>query len=523
MRLLPLFTSCLLALAISPATFGADTPVATPTPVVSAIAPADHSAELDAYIAQGIKDWNLPGLSIVIVKDDQVVYLKGFGSRSIDQAGTVDADTLFGMMSTTKALTSLSLAMLVDEGKVGWDDPVTKYLPWFRMPEPYVTEHLTVRDLLRHNAGLGNADALWTRDDLSTREILERVRYLKPAYSLRDSFVYQNVMYQVAGEVVTAASGLPWEQFVATRIFKPLGMTRSYPTLARMREKRDGDVSSAHFEIDGVLHRIEENPVDSVPACGAAWSNARDMAKWLRFLLAGGIVDGKRLVSETNFRELFAPQALVPASEFYPTMALTKPHWTSYGLGWFQQDYRGRFVAMHTGSMDGRIAIIGLMPDEHLGVYVFGNADHVEFRHALMWKVFDLYTDAPARDWSAEFLKLYGDQKKQAKQAEADQEAKRIADTQPSRPLADYAGTYTHPAWGDVVVTADGNGLQIRFGAGAQNLGRLEHFHYDTFRTRFGDGRYGWSYLKFELTLNGKVSSVSFDGSDEYRFVRQPN
>jgi CubicO group peptidase (beta-lactamase class C family) len=342
------------------------------------------AADLDAYVEKGMRDWKIPGLSIAVVHGDAVVYAKGFGVRRLGAPGAVGTRTLFGMMSTTKAMTALALAMLVDEKKVAWDDPVTKHLPWFQLSDPYVTREVTVRDLLRHNAGLGNADLLWSRGDLTTRQILERVRGLKLAYSLRSGFVYQNVMYQVAGEVVAAASGLTWEQFVKTRIMEPIGMTRSQPTLAALLRAADPDVSSAHFEIDGTVRPIEEEPVDPVPAAGAAWSCAEDVAKWIRFWLDGGQAAGTRLVSEEAFRELLAPQALVPAGEFYPTAQLTRPRWTTYGLGWFQQDFRGRFVAMHTGSIDGRTAIMALLPDERIGVYAFGNLDHAEFRHALV-------------------------------------------------------------------------------------------------------------------------------------------
>jgi CubicO group peptidase (beta-lactamase class C family) len=168
------------------------------------------AAELDAYIAKGMADWKIPGLSVTVVKGDAVVYSKGFGVRRAGAPETVDAETLFGMMSTTKAMTALAVAMLVDERKVAWNDPVTKHLPWFQLSDPYVTREITVRDLLRHNAGLGNADLLWARGDMSTRDILERVRGLPLAYSLRAGYAYQNVMYQVAGEVVAAASGMPW-------------------------------------------------------------------------------------------------------------------------------------------------------------------------------------------------------------------------------------------------------------------------------------------------------------------------
>ena len=479
-----------------------------------------HDKELDSFIEKGMKDWNLPGLSIVVVKDDKVLYLKGFGVKTLGNKAPVDADTQFGMMSTTKAMTALAIAMLVDEGKIQWDDPVTKYLPWFQMPTPYLTEQVTVRDLLRHNAGLSNADLLWGRGDFDTRQILEHIRYLKPGYSLRSSFIYQNVMYGAAGEVVAAASGISWEQFIGTRILKPLDMQNSYATLAQSLASNDSNRSSAHFEIDHQLRIIKDVPVDKIPAAGAIWSTASDTGHWLRFLLAGGQYEGKRLVSETNFHELFSPQALIAPDNFYPSTALTKPHWTAYGLGWFLQDYRGKFVAMHTGSMDGRTAIIGLLPDDNIGVYIFGNADHIEFRHALMLKVFDLYTNAPARDWSADLLKLYGDAKIIQDKTQTEEEKKRIRNTRPSLPLSAYVGGYEHPAWGNLLITEKNGKLQMRMGLGEENAGTLQHWNYDSFRTQLGDGRYGWTMLQFALAPDGTVANVSLGNSDEYRFTK---
>jgi CubicO group peptidase (beta-lactamase class C family) len=467
------------------------------------------TAQLDAFIARGMADWQIPGLSIVVVKDGAAVYEKGFGVRARGRDAAVDAHTLFGMMSTTKAMTALAVAMLVDEGKVRWDDPVTKHLPWFRLPDPYLTEHVTVRDALRHTSGVGNADLLWDREDLTTREILERMRFAPTTASLRSGWVYQNVMYQAAGEIVAAASGMPWERFVTTRILEPLGMARSAATYEAMAARADANVSTPHFEIDGELRAIEDVAVDRVPAAGSAWTTAHDAGKWLAFLLAGGQAGGTRLVSEAALAELLSPQAVIAAgSRAYPTAGLVGSRWTTYGLGWFQQDYRGRFVAMHTGSMDGRTAIVGLVPEERLGVFAFGNLDHAEFRHALLWKTIDLWTGAPERDWNAECLKLYGRLKEKQTRAEADGEAARVRDTRPSHPLDAYAGTYTHAAWGTADVLLEDGALVVRLGSSPRNRGRLEHWHFDTFRTRPGDGRRGWLPVSFETGLDGRVARL---------------
>ncbi len=491
-------------------------------PGQTAVAEDAHAAELDAYIGKAMVDWNLPGLSIAIVHDGRPVYLKGFGVRELGKPDRVDEHTRFGMMSTTKAMVALAVAMLVDEGKLAWDEPVQKVLPWFEMPDAAFSRKLTVRDTLRHNAGLGpDADLLWVRGDLDSRQILERVRELTPAYAPYSGFSYANVMYQVAGELVAAASGIPWDRFVETRIMQPLGMNESSASHAGMLAQHADNVSVPYFEIDGKLRRVSDGSVDGVPAAGAAWSSASDMARWLAFLLADGQVDGKRLVSEKNFRELFAPQVLVPAEEFYPTAKLTRPHWISYGLGWFQQDYRGRFVAMHTGSIDGRTSIIGLMPEANLGVYVFGNADHVELRHALLWKVMDLYTGAPQRDWSAELLGLYGELKAEGKKKKAERDAKRVTGTRPSHPLAAYAGTYSHPAFGDIEVTLEKRILTLRVGPLPENSGPLKHWHYDSFRWHAGDGRQGEPDAQFGQSSDGSIDSLLLGEGNPVRFDRK--
>jgi len=496
--------------------------IARPKSSSSSATSKSLKTELDVFIARGMNDWKIPGLSIVVVKDGSAVYEKGFGVRRLGSPAPVDSQTLFGMMSTTKAMTALAVAMLVDEGKVKWDDPVAKHLPWLQLPDPYLTAHVTVRDALRHSSGLANTDLLWDREDLTTREILERMKLAPTLDSLRSGWEYQNVMYQAAGEVVAAASGMPWEEFISRRILAPLGMTRSYATYEHAAALKDANTSAPHFEIDGKVRVIEEVAVDSVPAAGSVWTTAHDAGKWLAFWLEGGQYGGKRLVSEANFRELLAPQFVTPPS--YPTNDLVGSHWSTYGLGWFQQDYRGRFVAMHTGSMDGRTAMAGLVPDLKLGVFIFGNLDHAEFRHALLWKVIDLWTGAPSRDWNAECLKLYGEINAKATQAKAEREAKRVKDTKPSHALESYAGSYSHPTWGPLTVKFENGSLVLRFGPSPRNTGTLEHWHYDTFRVRLGDGRGGWTYVGFHTGLDGEVNALVInDPALTFTRDRQPD
>jgi CubicO group peptidase (beta-lactamase class C family) len=468
--------------------------------------------ELDSYIRRGMKDWEIPGLSVAVVHKDSVVLLRGYGVLQRGSPQPVDEHTLFGMMSTTKAMTAMAIAMLVDDGKLRWDDPVTRWVPEFAMPDPWLTRELRVQDLLTHNAGLGNADLLWSRHDLTAEEIFQRVRLLKQAYPLRGGFVYQNVMYGLAGEVVARASGMPYVEFLRRRLFAPLGMTGTYPSYAAMIASGDDNVSRPHYRIRDTIRVIEDEAVDVIPAAGAVWSTAADMSAWVTFLLDSAESGGRRLVSDSNFRRLFEPQALIGPDEFYPTARLTQPHWTSYGLGWFEQDYRGHFVAFHTGSLDGRTAIIGLLPDVQAGVYVFGNLDHAEFRHALMLKVFDLFLGGPSRDWNGELLRLYAGLRARSDSARAVQDRQQIPGTHPSHPLGAYAGTYSHPIWGRVVVEQVGDGLVLSIGTNPQLRGPLRHWHYDSFRAELGDGRESPDLVQFGVGTDGQVTELRLAG-----------
>lgn len=474
-------------------------------------AQSDPLNGFDAYVRKAVEDWDATGLAISVVKDGKLVFAEGYGVRDVEAGGAVDEHTRFAIGSTTKAMTAAALGMLVDEGKLSWDDPVTKHLPWFRLKDPWVTREITVRDLLTHRAGLGNADFLWYERDADPRTILEKLAMVQPAYSMRSSFIYQNLMYATAGEVVAAVSGMPWKEFVRTRIFRPLGMDETVPVMAETVGQPN--VASPHDRVDGKTVRIENASVDPVAPAGAVWSSVSDMSRWERFLLAGGVTeDSTRLLKTATVDELFEPETMVTPSQFYPTARLTHPHWTTYGLGWFQEDYRGEKVDFHTGSIDGMVAIAGLIRDRNLGVYVLANRDHVEVRHALMYAVFDRYLGGERRDWSADMKVLYDSLAADAESRQAEREAERVEGTSFSLPLASYAGRYAHPLFGELVVTSTPGGLRADLGPGQP--GALEHWSYDTFRLRFDARWRGWRLATFVLGSDGEVASVRVGGAE---------
>jgi CubicO group peptidase (beta-lactamase class C family) len=478
-----------------------------------------QAAVFDKYIQDAMPLWKVPGLSVAVVKDGKVIFKKGYGTTELGKATGFDTSTLSICASTTKAMTAVCVGMLVDEGKLKWDDKVEDILPGFKINDAYATSQITVKDLLTHNAGLGNADWLWIvyNDD---NDIIQRMQYLTPAYSLRSSFIYQNLMYGVAGKVIEKVSGKKWEDYITENLFHALGMNRTYATYSY--SVKETDRISPHFMINDSVNVIPYIDYPGVSAAGAVWSCANDISKWMMFMLDSARWNGRRLLKPETFAELMKPQAIIPANEFYPTMQITKPHWTTYGLGWFQQDYRGKMVEFHTGSLDGAVAIIGLIPDEHFGIYIFENLDHAELRHALMFKAFDLWVfNDNTKDWSGDFLKLYTKLKADAKNKQKEKDAKRVLGTRPSLAMQDYTGKYSSDIYGEADIKVEGGSLSIKYPN--NNVLKLEHWNYDIFRGSFNNFWWDKASVQFFLNTEGRVSYFEMDGMRYKKIVEANN
>ncbi len=489
--------------------------IVIPTGIEAQQGPLDGLA---AYVEQGMRDWNVPGLALAVVKDDSVVFARGFGTRTLGRDEPVDEHTSFAIASTTKAFTAMALAMLVDEGKVHWDDPVSMHVPAFQLADPGLSGQLTVRDLLTHRTGLPNSDFLWYASGSSTDEILRRMRFLRPFATPRSRYQYNNNAYMVAGQVVQSASGMPWSEFVRTRILQPLGMRETLTGFVGLDAR--GNVATPHLEVDGAVRPIPYLSFDNIGPAGSMNSSVSDVARWIRFQLAGGEWGGERLVSVAQHREMLAPQFVIPQALYYPAARLADPSFTAYGLGWFMQDYRGRKLAMHTGSIDGMTALVALVPEERLGLVVFINLDHAELRHALMYRIIDGYLGGPARDWSAELRPLYQGMEERFRAATRESESRRVRGTRPSLPLSAYAGTYADPdsLAGDVEVRMENGRLAARVAGGAIT-GQMEHWHYDVFRVRWSQVSMGTSFITFTIDPEGRVAWARAEGRE---FSRVP-
>lgn len=468
---------------------------------------------LAAYVEQGMRDWEIPGMAVAVVKDDSVVFARGFGTRTLGRGEPVDEHTSFAIASTTKAFTATAIALLVDEGKVRWDDPVSLHVPGFQLADPSLSGELTVRDLLTHRTGLPTSDFLWYASGSSTEEILRRMRFMRPFASPRSRYMYNNNAYMVAGLVVQGASGMPWGEFVRRRILEPLGMRETLTGFVGLDAR--GNVATPHLEVEGEgeIRPIEYRNFDNIGPAGAMNSSVHDVARWIRFQLARGEFNGQRLLSQAQHREMLTPQFVIPQGQYYPAARLANPNFTAYGLGWFLQDYRGRLLAMHTGSIDGMSALVAMVPEERLGLVVLINLDHAELRHALMYRIVDAYLGGPARDWSAELRPVYQGMVDRDEAARREREARRVRGTRPSLPLSAYAGTYADPdsLYGRVEVRMQDGRLAAAMSGGAIT-GELEHWHYDVFRARWADASLGTSFLVFTIDPEGRPGWVRIDG-----------
>ena len=487
--------------------------------------------EIDAYAAKAGRDWNVPGFAIAIVKDDRVVYAKGYGVRELGKPATVDADTLFAIASNTKAFTAAALATLVDEKKLSWDDPATKYLAGFQLYDPYVTRELTVRDLLSHRSGLATfgGDLLWFESGYDRAEILRRVRFLKPTSSFRSRYGYQNIMFLAAGEIVPAVTGRSWDDYVKEKFFAPLGMKRTTTKHAELL--KSDNIATPHNELDGKVRVIHYDNVDNAGGAAAINSSVAEMAEWIRLQLGRGTYGGRKFFSAERSREMWTPHTIAggiseSAEKFNPTR-----HFNLYGLGWGLSDYHGRKVVSHSGGLDGMVSQVALLPEENLGLVVLTNSE-TPLSNVLVNKIFDVFLGVPARDWSADYLARAKAGREASAAAAKKIEDSRVPNTKPSLPLAAYAGAYTGQMYGDARVTVEGGKLVLRLLPSPNFVGDLEHWHFDTFRLKWRDSivyPFPRGFVTFTLDPQGRPDEMKLDVPNpdfdfkELEFKRAPN
>jgi CubicO group peptidase (beta-lactamase class C family) len=492
-----------------------------PPPVVAAAGAPDAAALQYAHLAADVertmKLFDVPGIAIAVVKDGQVVASQGFGVRKLGALARVDGKTLFEIASNSKAFTAAALAMLVDEGKLAWDDPVTKHLPDFQMYDAYVTHEMTVRDLLTHRSGLGlgAGDLLWwPTTNFSTDEIIHKLRYIRPATSFRSSYAYDNLLYIVAGKIIAAKSGKTWGETIRARILQPVGMASTTTSLAE--NAGNADVANAHSKIDDRIAAVKAMPVPNAVGAVGINTNADDIARWMNVLLAGGRVgldaNGKetRLYSEKQAREMWTAQTPMRISEPDPKLAATRPNFLAYGLGFQLRDWQGRLLAMHSGALQGFYSKVVLVPEAKLGIAILTNAESGGSLNALQYQLLDrMLNPAATTDWIG-IVKAVDDEnhaKELARLGKAS--AARAAKSQPSLARTAYDGDYEDPWYGIATIKHVG-GKQVLILSRTPDLtGTLEHYQHDTFIVRWHERNFNAdAYVTFALNPDGSVERM---------------
>lgn len=469
--------------------------------------------EIDEYAAKAGQDWRVPGFAVAIVKDDKVVLAKGYGVRELGKSEAVDKDTLFAIASNSKAFTAAALATLVDDGKLKWDDPVTKYIPWFQLYDPWVSREMTVRDLLSHRSGLATfgGDLLWYESSYSRNEIIRRIRFLKPTTSFRSRYGYQNIMFLTAGEIVPVITGKSWDEYVREKFFTPLGMARTTSSYKQLLAT--ANIATPHNEVDGKIRVIRYGNADNAGGAAAINSSVGDLAQWLRLQLGRGTYDGKKIFSAARSREMWNPNTIVGGTseqgeKFNPTV-----HFNLYGLGWGLNDYQGRKVVSHGGGLDGMVSRVAMMPEENLGLVILTNSESA-LSTLLSAKIFDVFLGVPKRDWSAEYLARAKQGEEAGKAAVLKVEQSRIPNTKPSVPLSGYAGTYSGALYGDATVSEENGKLVVRLLSSQNFVGDLEHWHFDTFSIKWRSSivyPFGRGFVTFTLDAAGKANEMKID------------
>jgi CubicO group peptidase (beta-lactamase class C family) len=459
----------------------------------------------DDYMAQVMKDWNAPGIGVGIVVRDKLVFAKGYGFRDLGKKLPYTPTTTQPIASNSKLFTAVAVGLLVEEGKLRWDEPIKRFVPAIRFYNDDLDRSVTIRDMLSHRTGITRHDAIWYKSTFTRRELWDRLRYLEPAAPIRTTFLYNNLMYTAAGQVVEELSGLTWEAFVQRRIFSPLGMSRSTLTIEDNLKGPEPAVPYSERRDSTELYRQPYYTAEvAIAPAGAINSNVQDLARWVIALLNGGAVDGKPVIPSAVLRETMAPSIALPNA------ALESRGWgenlnQAYGMGRWVSSYRGHLLAFHGGDLPGFHSQVSTMPNDGIGVIVLVIGDHVApLYNGLTYHIYERLLGLPLTPWSERLNEIRLKNKAAGTKARASAAVGQLPGTSPSHPLDDYAGEFEHAAYGVVTVGRGDKGLGFEFHGIKMPLG---HFHYDRFDTP-DDEEDGKFSLNFRTSPLGEVDAV---------------
>ena len=461
---------------------------------------------LDLFVNQLIEDFDVPGLSIGIVQNDSIIYLKGYGTREIRTDNRVDENTLFAIGSISKSFTALTLGILVDEGKIKWDDKVVSYLPYFELYDPYVTANFTIRDLLTHRSGLKDVSGgtLWYHSDLSRVDIIKNFKYLEPVSGFREKPAYQNIMYMAAGEIVREVTGQEWDSFLKERVFNKLGMSNS-TSISSVRESNKNLAQPHIWNESYDKESIEQEKMDNLAAAGSIYSSANEMNNYMRLLLNDGVFEQDTIVSEEVINEIFTPQIIYPISN--PPFG---NEFSSYGFGWWLTPIDGHKVIEHSGGVDGMSANLFMVKDLNIGVVILSNSSKEPATFLLKAKLMEMIFEDTSFD-IYERVKVIRTKRLHGYKNASNLKV-RIDDTQPSLDAALYTGVYSDKMYGKITIKQlKENELEISFTHSSVFKGKLKHWHFDTYQIDWYDIRVPNGYLTFNFNSDREIIGFDID------------
>ncbi len=472
--------------------------------------------QIDKLVEKTMAAFNVPGIAVAIVKDGKVIHSKGYGLRSLNSKDKTDENTLFAIASNSKAFTSAALGILVDEGKLTWNSRVIDFIPEFRLYSPYVTEEFTIRDLLTHRSGLGlGAGDLMIWPDGSSftlPEIIHNMRYLKPVSSFRTKYDYDNLLYIVAGEVVSRISGMTWAEFVQKRIMEPLKMVRSAGSYDNLKDK--GNVFDPHIPVEGKLQVVPMTMNNVANAAGGIYSSVADMSKWAIMQLNRGKYGDsqeKTLLSPAVHQELWTPQTIIPVRG----KTTYKTHFSSYGLGWGLSDVNGYKRVTHTGGLSGVVTQVTLIPDLNLGIIVFTNQQSGEAFTSITNSILDSYFGITGVDRVAENLEYL--KKSQDNASKVTEEIWKVVEENKLKGIsvADigmFAGTYRDNWFGDVEISLRDGKLMFNSKKSPKMAGEMVFYKGSTFIVKWFDRSFDAdSYANFSFNNQGNVAGFTMN------------
>jgi CubicO group peptidase (beta-lactamase class C family) len=483
---------------------------------IAALSQPLTSEQIDKLAEQTLKVFNVPGISVAVVRDGQVVHMKGYGVSSIATGKKADENTLYAIASNSKAFTSAALGILVDEGKLRWDTKVIDIIPEFRLYNAYVTEDFNIKDLLSHRSGMGLGAGdlmLWPDSSSFTKEeIIHNLRYLKQTSSFRTKYDYDNLLYLVAGEVVDRVSGQSWEEFVEERIMKPLGMTSSAASYNRVRDR--SNLMDAHIPVEGVLKVVPMYQSSLFNSGAGVISSVADMSKWVMMHINRGSFgehNSKILLKEATHREMWTPQTIIPVRNPGPY----RSHFSAYGLGWGLTDVAGYLQASHTGGLGGVVTQVTIIPELKLGIIVFTNQQEGAAFTAITNSIKDGYLGVKGNDWiktlSENVERNRAEAKKITDEVWAKVESQRSKSGLPVNHEV-YTGTYTDNWFGDIVISEAGGKIRFRSVKSPQLRGDMLFYNANTFVVKWDDRSMDAdAWVVFSLDKEGKAQSFSMD------------